>query len=146
MTERAGAGHFYTAGLRRFLVGQRDLALERATDRRNSQLHLDLVGVMRDLDHRLAAGDATRQHRGIVQRFPQRLDRSLDGLVAADVEFHGRSPYRPNSFCTRPPLIEARSASENLVSVTILVGARSPIGNGMSDPMMTLSAPTTSAR
>ena len=130
----------------RRLVRQRNLALERTADRRDPQLHLDLVGVGRDLGHGLAAGNAARQHGGIVQRFPQRLDRDLNGFDAADIELHGQRPYSPNSRCAKPPLMAARSASENLVSATILVGARSPIGNGMSDPIMIRSAPTMSAR
>lgn len=35
---------------------------------------------------------------------------------------------------------------ENDVASTISRGARSPIGNGMSDPIMTRALPTTSAR
>src|SRR5882757_3471087 len=44
--------------------------------------------------------------------------------------------HSPSSFCARPPLMAARSLSENLASPTIFIGVKSPIGNGMSDPIM----------
>src|SRR5712671_3102858 len=56
MAQRADAGNLYAAGLWRHLVRQRDLAFERAADRGDAQLQLDLVGVGPDPGHGLAAG------------------------------------------------------------------------------------------
>src|SRR5713101_750790 len=89
MAQRAGAGHLDAAGLRRLLVRQRDLAFERTAHRRDAQLHLDLVGVGRDFGHGLAAGNAARQHHGIVERLPEHSNRSLNGFDTADIELHG---------------------------------------------------------
>src|SRR5712671_3423100 len=89
VAQRAGAGDLDAAGVRRLLVRQRDLALERAAHRRDAQLHLDLVGVGRDLGHGLAARDTARQHRGIVERLPEYVNRSLNGFDATDIELHG---------------------------------------------------------
>src|SRR5712671_5133533 len=89
MAKRAGAGNLDAAGLRRRLVRQRDLAFERTAYRCNAQLHLDLVGIGRDPGHALAAGDAARQHHGIVERLPEHFDRSLNGFDTADIELHG---------------------------------------------------------
>src|SRR5665213_311727 len=91
VTQRTGAGNLDAARSGRLLVGERDLALERATDRGDTQLHLDLVGIWRDLDHRLAAGDAPRQHHRIIQRLPQRFERRLNGLGTANIELHPRT-------------------------------------------------------
>src|ERR1700761_633950 len=88
MAECAGAGNLDAAGPRRILVRQRDLAFEGAADRGHLKLHVDLVGIGRDLGHALAAGNAARQHLGIVERNPQRLDGRRDGFIAADIELH----------------------------------------------------------
>src|SRR6185312_263930 len=70
VAERARAGHLDAAAARRLLVGQRDLAFERAADSSDPELHVDLVGIRSDSGHALAAGNATRQHAWIVQRGP----------------------------------------------------------------------------
>ena len=79
------------------LVRQRNLALERTAHRRDAELHLDLVGVGRDLGHGLAAGNAARQHGGIVERFPQRLDRNRMVSAPPISSFMANAPYSPNS-------------------------------------------------
>src|SRR5258708_36138037 len=88
MAKRPSARNPDAAGLRRILVRQRNLTLERTADRGHTQLHLHLVGVGRDLGHGLAPGNAARQHGRIVERLPERLDRSLYRLDAAAIELH----------------------------------------------------------
>src|SRR5262249_40317114 len=56
---------------------------------------------------------------------------------------HGTHPSR-NSFCASAPVIEATASGFSPASATILAGSSSPIGNGMSEPIITRSAPITS--